>query len=80
MLQSPPIQNRRSTPIHLTNRERQVLTCMVKGMSYKMVAGELNIAYHTVHDHVKKIYRKLQINSAQEAVREAILRNLVSYI
>jgi DNA-binding NarL/FixJ family response regulator len=76
MLQNPIVENQ-ETYVRLTDRERQVLDCMVKGMSYKMVAGELNIAYHTVHDHVKNIYKKLHVNSAPEAVREAILRKLV---
>jgi DNA-binding NarL/FixJ family response regulator len=76
MLQNPLVQNQ-NTYVRLTDREREVLECMVKGMSYKMVAGELNIAYHTVHDHVKNIYKKLHVNSAPEAVREAILRKLI---
>ena len=65
------------TYVRLTEREKEVLTCMVKGMSYKMIATELFISYDTVHDHVKNIYKKLHVNSASEAVREAILKKLV---
>jgi DNA-binding NarL/FixJ family response regulator len=65
------------TYIRLTDREKEVLGCMVKGMSYKMIAAELTIKYDTVHDHVKNIYRKLHVNSASEAVREAIVKKLV---
>lgn len=65
------------TYARLTPREKDVLAAMVKGMSYKMVADALDIKYDTVHDHVKNIYKKLHVNSASEAVREAILKKLV---
>ena len=62
---------------NLTTRQKEVLTCLVNGMSYKMIAGKLNISYETVSDHIKLIYKKLHVNSASEAVREAIVRRLV---
>ena len=39
---------------HLTPREKEVLSCIVNGLSYKMIADELNISYETVRSHVKK--------------------------
>lgn len=48
----------------LTPREKDVLTCMVKGSSYKMIADECNISFNTVHSHIKKVYEKLHVNSA----------------
>lgn len=33
-----------------------------------MIAAELNIATETIRSHIKKIYKKLQVNSATEAV------------
>jgi DNA-binding NarL/FixJ family response regulator len=62
---------------NLTARQKEVLTCLVRGMSYKMIAGNLNISHETVSDHMKLIYKKLHVNSATEAVREAILRKLI---
>jgi DNA-binding NarL/FixJ family response regulator len=62
---------------NLTVRQKEVLTCLVNGMSYKMIASHLNISYETVCDHIKLIYKKLHVNSASEAVREAIVRRLV---
>lgn len=58
--------------IELTKREKEVLGCMVKGMSYKMIADACGISYYTVCDHIKHIYEKLHVNSAPEAVVRAL--------
>jgi DNA-binding NarL/FixJ family response regulator len=63
--------------VELTQREKEVLGCMVKGMSYKMIADACDISYNTVHSHVKKIYEKLHVNSAPEAVVKALEWRLV---
>jgi len=52
----------------LSQREQQLLQLLIKGYSYKMIADELQIALETVRSHIKKIYRKLQVNSATEAI------------
>lgn len=61
----------------LTNKEREVLSCIVRGMSYKMVGHELNITYDTVRSHVKKIYEKLHVASLTEAVAKAVSQRIV---
>jgi DNA-binding NarL/FixJ family response regulator len=61
----------------LTPREKQVLACMVKGQSYKMIADECQISFNTVHTHIKKVYSKLHVNSASEAVAKAIQQRIV---
>ncbi|GAA4470563.1 response regulator transcription factor [Nibrella saemangeumensis] len=66
-----------SAYVDLTTREREVLTCMVKGMSYKMIADACAISFNTVHHHIKNIYEKLHVNSAPEAVVKAIAQKLV---
>ncbi|MEY4903670.1 MAG: hypothetical protein RLZZ292_1485 [Bacteroidota bacterium] len=72
MALSPP---KHYTP--LTLREKDVLTEMVNGKSRRQIGIELKISVDVVGDHLKSIYRKLQVNSAPEAVREAILRGIV---
>jgi DNA-binding NarL/FixJ family response regulator len=52
----------------LTTRETEILTYVVKGFSYKMIASELDISIETIRSHIKKIYKKLQVNSATEAI------------
>src|SRR5215212_7407392 len=61
----------------LTPREKEVLSCLVNGLSYKMIGSELNIGYETVRSHVKKIYEKLHVASLTEMVAKAINQRIV---
>lgn len=63
--------------VPLTDRQRDVLQAMVEGLSRKMIAEKLDIHIDTVGDHIKEIYRKLHVNSAPEAVREAIQKKII---
>jgi DNA-binding NarL/FixJ family response regulator len=72
-----PLVTRQNTFVALTNREQQVLEKMVEGNSRKMIAAELNLKPDTINGYIKEIYIKLHVNSAPEAVREAIVRRLV---
>jgi DNA-binding NarL/FixJ family response regulator len=61
----------------LTKKEKEVLTLLADGNSYKMVADKLGISYYTVNTHVKHIYDKLQVHSIGEAVSMAIKNKIV---
>jgi DNA-binding NarL/FixJ family response regulator len=52
----------------LSKREAEILEYVVKGYSYKMIAEETGVSLETVRSHIKKIYKKLQVNSATGAV------------
>ncbi|MCB1171037.1 MAG: response regulator [Leptospiraceae bacterium] len=54
----------------LTDRERQILELMVRGKTIKSVADFLMLSPHTVHDHVKRIYKKLEVHNRAELVRK----------
>jgi DNA-binding NarL/FixJ family response regulator len=62
---------------HLTSREKEVLACIVNGLSHKMIADQLFISYETVRSHVKKIYEKLHVVSLTEAVYKALKERIV---
>jgi two-component system, NarL family, response regulator LiaR len=62
----------------LSSTEQRVLECLVKGMSYKMIAAECKVSFSTVNFHLKNIYRKLHVNSATEAVMQAVQRHLIT--
>lgn len=52
----------------LTPKEQEVLSHLADGLSYKLIANKMNIATGTVNNHLKKIYEKLQVHSAGEAI------------
>jgi len=61
----------------LSERELEILSMLVRGMSYKMIADAACISWHTVNGHFKKIYEKLHVHSATEAVKKATDHRLV---
>lgn len=50
----------------LTPREREVAALVSQGMPYRGVATQLGISEHTVKNHLRRIYDKLDINSRVE--------------
>ena len=57
---------RNQTP--LTDRERDVIELLARGLAYKEVADRLNLTFETVRSHVKRIYDKLHAHSRTEAL------------
>ncbi|WP_274627103.1 LuxR C-terminal-related transcriptional regulator [Arvimicrobium flavum] len=51
-----------------TERERQVLASLLRGMSNKVIAGELNLSQNTVKSHISRIMQKLHARNRTEAV------------
>ena len=47
----------------MTPRERQVINHIADGMSNKEIAGQLNVATHTVKSHVRNIMEKLMLHT-----------------
>ncbi len=56
----------------LTAREAELLQLFAKGYSYKETARLLSISPLTVGNHVRSIYRKLDVHTRSEAVYEAV--------
>jgi DNA-binding NarL/FixJ family response regulator len=69
--------NHTAPDYNLTPKEKEVLTCLVDGLSYKMIADELKMSIDTVRSHIKKIYEKLHVHSMSEAVAKAIKQRIV---
>lgn len=57
-----------SPDYHLSDRETQILEHLTKGYSYKMMADQLGISIETIRSHIKKMYKKLEVNNATEAI------------
>ncbi|NOT52466.1 MAG: response regulator transcription factor [Chitinophagaceae bacterium] len=54
----------------LTPREKEVLELLAKGMLYKEIADQLHISFHTVRQHIGKIYEKLHVQNKTEAINK----------
>jgi len=52
----------------LSQREREVLSGLAKGLAYKQIADQLNVSIHTVRNYIRRIYEKLHVRSRTEAV------------
>jgi len=61
----------------LTSREKEILTSLSKGNSFKMIASDCCISIDTVRTHIKHIYDKLHVHTQVEAVTKAISEKLV---
>lgn len=64
-------------PAKLTSREKEVIQGIASGLSEKKLAKELSLSPHTIHTHIKKIYKKLQAKTRAEAVLKARNRGIV---
>lgn len=71
------LSNQKDSSFNLSSREKEILKCLVEGMSYKMIADTCFISADTVNGHIKNIYKKLQVHSKGEAVAKAIKGKIV---
>jgi DNA-binding NarL/FixJ family response regulator len=77
---SRPVALARSAPLdheRLTPRESEVLTFLSKGFTIKEIANLMGIKWFTVNDHIKSIYKKLNVSSRAEAAVLASKQGLV---
>lgn len=76
-LNNPIFEVANDNAYQLSIREKEVLACIVNGLSHKMIASQLLISYETVRSHIKSIYRKLQVASLTETVNKVINEKLL---
>ena len=60
---------------NLTDREKEILTYLSKGMTNKEIALELCISRHTVKAHISEILRKLNLRNRINAAIYALAQN-----
>jgi DNA-binding NarL/FixJ family response regulator len=61
----------------ITPRELDVLKAIADGQTNKTIASDLNIAEHTVKNHVKSILSKLDANDRTDAAMIALRRGYI---
>jgi DNA-binding CsgD family transcriptional regulator len=59
----------------LTPTEQKVAGLMYEGLTYKVIADELVVSYHTIKKHVQNIYNKCDVNSRFELYKWLELQN-----
>jgi DNA-binding NarL/FixJ family response regulator len=62
----------------LSDREREILQLIAKGISNSEAARMLNLSKATIRTHLEHIYRKLEVTNRVEAVTEGIRKGLIS--
>lgn len=71
-----PTDHNNKLEVDLTDREKDVLQLISKGYARKEIARALEISIHTANDHVKSVYRKLDVSTSVEATLVAIEHGL----
>ena len=68
---------RKRRPSSLTDQELNVLKLLAEGHSYHSASQRLGVSINTVRDHVRDVYKKLQVHTRSEAVSQALRRRLI---
>jgi DNA-binding NarL/FixJ family response regulator len=70
-------QNVKSDSYSLSEREKEILSLLVDGLSKKQIADKIFLSYHTVDSHIRNIYAKLEVHSRSSAISKAIREKLL---
>jgi len=62
----------------LSEREKEILQLIAKGVSNSEAARMLTVSKATIRTHLEHIYRKLEVTNRVEAVTEGIRKGLIS--
>lgn len=69
------IEEKRKDGISFTKREKQILSYLSCGLINKEIAIKLNITEDTVKSHLRRIYKKIDVNDRTQAALYAIKHN-----
>ena len=61
----------------LTNREQEILSQMINGLTKKEIGEKLFLSHHTIDTHVRRIYDKLHVNKRSSAVAKALTQRIL---
>ena len=64
----------------LSNREKEVLQCLAKGMSTQKISDSLYISIHTVRRHRYNIMQKLKLKSTTDLIKYALSEGYIDNI
>lgn len=70
-------QNLKFDGYSLSEREKEILSLLVEGLSKKQIAEKIFLSHHTVDSHIRNIYAKLEVHSRSSAISKAIREKLL---
>ena len=70
-------QGDKKEKVYLSSREGEILTGLVNGLTYKMIAQKHFISVDTVRSYIRSVYEKLEVHSRSEAIVRALNDKLV---
>jgi len=70
-------QNVKSDGYDLSEREKEILSRLIDGLSKKQIAEKIFLSHHTVDSHLRNIYAKLEVHSRSSAISKAIREKLL---
>lgn len=62
---------------NLSPREQHILRHLVDGLTKKEIAEQLFLSFHTIDNHLRNIYTKLQVQTRSKAVAKALKERLI---
>lgn len=74
---SESLSHRAEHKTRLTQRQMDVLACLMKGESNKVIAANLGISEQTVKIHIGQIFKELHVSNRTQAVLEARKKHLI---
>ena len=74
---APGSKNDAEESAQLSQREKEILSLMMDGDNYHLIAEKLFISYDTVRTHVRNIYKKLHVTSVNQAIVKAFKQRLI---
>jgi DNA-binding NarL/FixJ family response regulator len=74
---TPSSSSAAAARLDLSEREHELLRCLVQGLSYKQAADAMDVSIGTVRTYIRRMYGKLQVHSMAEAITRALRDGLV---
>jgi ATP/maltotriose-dependent transcriptional regulator MalT len=65
------VKKNKNKPLKLSSRQLEILLFLEQNFSYKEISEKLGIKVTTVDDHIDKLYEKLEVSNARDAVLKA---------
>lgn len=63
--------------VALTQREKEVLSLLVRGLTNRQIAEELEVSRYTIKNHISKLFIKLDVTSRTEATMLTLKHNII---